>query len=250
MKISELKILTQRSDFIWSKEEQQLQENLIFTRQTYDYTKIAKDISEVLKNNKEAEKKTRKHEEAERKTKKYKTEKDQILDTLLKNSIACFYHFTAEENLEYIKKHGGLYSWYALETKSIQVPFIGGSGDDSPSHFLDKRHGLEDYVRLSFCDDHPMQFRWKNKGVRLVLLKIDVKVAVWKDSLFSDINATDNNHRIGSSLKDLQNVDFLAVKRNYVSRNDPDFKPHQAEVLVKTFIPIEYIMNINNPLYL
>ena len=56
------------------------------------------------------------------------------------------------------------------------------------------------------------------------------------------------SHHHGSKLKDLQMVDFRAVKRHYVSRGDDDFGPHQAEVLVKTHIPVKYIINLDNPI--
>lgn len=173
--------------------------------------------------------------------------KDEIKKVLNGNNIRCFYHFTSIDNLDSIKRNGGLYSWWSLEHKKINVPFIGG---DSFSHQLDTQYGLQDYVRLSFCDDHPMIYRHKKNGVQLVLLQIDIDVATQTDTLFSDINATDRNHHHGGELEDLRKVDFNAVKRNYVSREDEAFKPHQAEVMVKTFIPVKYIKNIDCPEYL
>lgn len=175
-----------------------------------------------------------------------KSDKSEIVKLLEKEKIDHFYHFTAFENIPLIKKYGGLYSWWSLKQKGIDVPFVGGSG--GPSQSLDLQYNLQDYVRLSFCNNHPMQYRHKCNGVRLVLLKIDKEVATWKDTLFSDINATDNNHHCGGSFDDLKKVNFSAVKRSYVSRDDADFKPHQAEILVRTFIPVKYIKNIDNPI--
>ena len=175
----------------------------------------------------------------------YKSDKETIINLLRNNGINCFYHFTARDNVALIKQHGGLYSWWSLKQKNIKVPFLGGEGFGQQ---LDVRHGLQDYVRLSFCDDHPMIFKHQQNGIDLVLLKIDIEVATWKDSLFSDINATDNNHHHGGNISDLRMVDFNAVKRNFVSRDDDDFKPHQAEVMVKTFIPAKYIINLDSPL--
>lgn len=177
-----------------------------------------------------------------------KSDKIEITRLLEKENIEYFYHFTAVENVPLIKKYGGLYSWWSLKQKGINVPFIGGSG--GPSQSLDVKYGLQDYVRLSFCNNHPMQYRHKQNGVQLVLFKVDKEVATWSDTLFSDINATDNNHHCGGSISDLRRVNFSAVKRTYVSREDSDFKPHQAEILVKSFIPIKYIKNIDNPIYL
>lgn len=92
-----------------------------------------------------------------------------------------------------------------------------------------------------------MAYRLKKEGKKLVLLKISIDVAEWEDTLFSDMNATDTEHSHGGSLAALRKVKFDAVKRNYVSRNNEDFKYHQAEILVKTTIPKEFIVNLNNP---
>lgn len=204
---------------------------------------------ERRKRQEEEARKRREQEEARRKAElaKYKSDRDAIVKVLQNNGIRYFYHFTARENLTSIKGFGGLYSWYSMQENKRSIPCSGG---DDWSHQLDMRHGLQDYVRLSFCDDHPMAFRLKQSGTPLVLLKIDIEVATWKDTLFSDINAADNNHRHGGSLADLNHVNFNAVKRNYVSREDADFKPHQAEVMVKTFIPAKYILNLESPISL
>ena len=74
-----------------------------------------------------------------------------------------------------------------------------------------------------------------------------VDVAFIDTTLFSDMNATDSNHHHGGSLADLKRVDISATRADYLSSSDPRFKPHQAEVLVKTFVPLKYIVNIDNP---
>ena len=171
-------------------------------------------------------------------------EASQILKLLKNTGIEYFYHFTSKRNLESIKKHGGLYSWKELEKRGINAPFIGGSGDNGLSHKLDLKTGLADYVRLSFCKDHPMSFRHKQSGEPIVLLAIDITVATLPNTKFSNINATDNMCTVAEGLKGLKLVDFNAVKRTHVSRDDSDFKPHQAEILVKNHIPIKYIKGI------
>jgi hypothetical protein len=109
---------------------------------------------------------------------------------------------------------------------------------------------LEDYVRLSFCEDHPMVYRLKSTGCDLVLLKIKVDASWSKDTLFSDMNAAASSHHHGPNYEDLLRVDMRAVKRKRIYRDDPDFSKHQAEVMVKTFVPIEYIVNIDSPITL
>ena len=137
----------------------------------YDREEMKELIDREKRKKAEAEERKRKEREEEEKRKaelaKYKTDKNDIVKLLNNNSISCFYHFTAAENLDSIRKYGGLYSWWSLQQKKIKVPFLGGEGFGQE---LDMRYGLQDYVRLSFCDDHPMQFKHKQKGVSLVLL--------------------------------------------------------------------------------
>lgn len=166
------------------------------------------------------------------------TDFKQVLEN---NGIKYLYHFTDRRNIPSIKRHGGLFSWHYCLKNNITIPCQGGDYD---SRELDKKYGLEDYVRLSFCDDHPMAYRLQQSGSDIITLKIKVDVALLKHTLFSDINAADKLHTHGGCLENLNRVNFNATKRHYISRNDEDFKPHQAEVMIKTFVPLKYIVNI------
>ncbi len=159
------------------------------------------------------------------------------------NGIQYLYHFTDRRNIPSIKLHGGLFSWHYCKKNNITIPCQGGDYD---SQELDKKYGLEDYVRLSFCNDHPMAYRLQQSGSDIVILKIEVDVALLKGTLFSDINAADKLHTHGGELDDLKRVNFNATKRNYVRKDDDDFKPHQAEVMVKTFVSKKHIVNLDN----
>lgn len=163
---------------------------------------------------------------------------------LEQNDVRFFFHFTDKRNLKSIKENGGLLSWKYCEEHNIQIENAGG---DETSRFLDTKHKLEDYVRLSFCTDHPMAWRLKQDGCTLVLLKIKVDVAWLQGTLFSDINAADNAHHHGPSLDDLKRVDINATRMRYLPNTSEFFKKHQAEVLVKTHVPLEYIVNIDDP---
>lgn len=176
-----------------------------------------------------------------------KEDAGKILQYLSLKFVTSFYHFTDERNLHLIRRLGGLYSWHYLKEHDLVIPNPGG---DSLSRRLDKEQGLEDYVRLSFCSDHPMAYsKSKNEGFQntYVLLRIKVDVAAFKDTLFSTANAAASAHYHGGSYEDLQQVNISATKQHYVSRSSSIFEAHQAECMVKTFIPIEYITNINNP---
>lgn len=169
---------------------------------------------------------------------------DNILQYLRDNAVYHFYHFTDSRNVEMIKKYGGLYSWDYSEKHNIPVKDYGG---DDQSRGLDARHGLQDYVRLSFCSDHPMAYRKYQEGHSLVLLKIKIDVAALKNTLFSNTNAAANDHYHGLGFSALKRVNIRATQQNYVGRDNPIFHEHQAECMVKTFISKEYIINIENP---
>lgn len=166
-----------------------------------------------------------------------------IRELLLRNGIKCFYHFTDRANIESIRRNGGLYSWHYLKSHGIQIPNQGGTPF---SEELDKHYGLQDYVRLSFCKSHPMAYRKMQEGANIVVLRISLDVATFRHTMFSDMNATDKLHSQGGDLAALQKIRFAATQREYVRRDDADFKYLQAEVMVKTFIPLQYIENINN----
>ena len=173
-----------------------------------------------------------------------KRDAEPIARKLSDNGIRYFYHFTDRRNLDSIKKHRGLYSWKYCDSHGITIPYPGGNSD---SRRNDMRHNLQDYVRLSFCEDHPMSWRLQQSGYDLVLLKIKSDVALAEDTLFSDINAASAAHHHGGGLADFNLVDLPATQARRVRGDSPIFHKHQAEVLVKTFLPIEYIVNIDNP---
>lgn len=206
-----------------------------------------REAREAEERRKREEARRREQEERDRiyrVTHNLKTNHIAIRNHLSANNIRCLYHFTDRRNLDSIRRNRGLYSWQYCDTHNIEIPYAGG---DSTSRSLDCRYDLEDYVRLSFCDDHPMTYRLSQNGYDLVLLKITVDVAELETTLFSDMNATDNNCHYGSTLADLQRVDLNATQQHYLRNTDPLFKKHQAEVLVKTFIPIDKIINIDFP---
>ena len=172
----------------------------------------------------------------------------QEFEELLKaNRITKLYHFTDFDNLESIIQNGGLYSWADCDEKGIKIA-KPGSSDSSRS--LDKRDRLEHYVRLSFAHDHPMKFVAMNEGriSNPVVLEIDLETALWADSLYADRNATKTGANVGGSLDDLKEVRFGLFNRmmRYFDMTEEAKTHYQAEVLVKNFIPLQYITNIAN----
>lgn len=166
----------------------------------------------------------------------------QILDN---NGIQYLYHFTDKRNIPSIKRHGGLFSWQYCDTHGIKIPSPGGIGF---GRNLDQRYGLEDYVRLSFCKEHPMKYIAMKDGriQNPVVLLIDVEVIYLNETLFSDMNATKTGHNTGGTIDDLNKVRFDIVKLpNHFNLEEPEKSFYQAEVMVKTFVPLKYIINLN-----
>ena len=94
---------------------------------------------------------------------------------LEQHHITTLYHFTDRDNLENIIKNGGLFSWKDCEERGITIPKPGGGGPGSTSWSLDKRDGLEHYVRASFTKQHPMMYVAMNEQriSNPVILEID-----------------------------------------------------------------------------
>lgn len=106
---------------------------------------------------------------------------------------------------------------------------------------------LEDYVRLSFIKDHPMKHVAMNEGriTKPYLLKVSIEVCYYENTKFSNMNAADRRHTNDDSIEFLQSLRFDLFQQNYFNLNPVEKKLHQAEVLVKTWIPLEHITNIN-----
>ncbi len=165
-----------------------------------------------------------------------------MIDVLEKKGIDRLYHFTDERNIASIEKCECLYSWARCISEGVDIPFPGGS---DYSRRLDCQYGLQDYVRLSFCNDHPMMWHLNNRGYKLVL--IEFKLDLFKETVFgfTDRNATAHDHKTGFGAASIDLVDLDATQRHYVShRREPEvFHLHQAEILIEGKLPLDFVIN-------
>jgi hypothetical protein len=179
-----------------------------------------------------------------KKVNEFKANKDDYINVLLDNNVLKLFHFTDRSNLAMIKKMGGLYSWDYLERNNISIPKAGGG---QLSRMLDARHNLQNFVRTSICQNHPMRHIAFNEG-RIndpILLEIDPLIVTLKDSIFSNMNATKNGHKRGAYLEDLKRIKFNLCKQpNYFNLEEHEKPYYQAEVMVREFIPAKYIINL------
>ena len=80
-----------------------------------------------------------------------------------------------------------------------------------------------------------------------VLLEISPEVIYWSETCYADRNATKNGAQVGSDITDFKQIHFDSVRApNHFNLPEEEHKFYQAEVLVKGFIPLEYILNIRN----
>jgi chemotaxis protein histidine kinase CheA len=209
---------------------------------------------EKIRRQQELEKIARKAKEEQRKKQqallnellKKKPNWEEFQKVLQDNGITTLYHFTDRANISSIKENGGLYSWSYCNGNGIDIPYPGG---DSLSRDLDTRYNLQDYVRASFTRNHPMMYVARNEGriQNSVILTISLEVAYLGQTRFANMNATRNGHKQGPIIDYLKAIHFETVKSpSHFDLEDSEKPYFQAEVLVKTWIPIEYITNIND----
>ena len=174
----------------------------------------------------------------------FKEQREEIRYYLQKNGIRYLYHFTEKSKIQSIIKYGGLLSYKRCFDEGIAMPV---REDMAKSRDIDAKLELEDYVRLSFCPQLPKIKERQAEGAELVMLKIDIEVALFEETLYTDIEATHPGMRKGDSFDDLKLVDLQATQKKDSSPSDSDYWQRQAEILVKGFVPLKYITNINNP---
>ena len=154
------------------------------------------------------------------------------IKVLQRNGIKKLYHFTDAANVESIRQHG-LLSASCLLSRSL--PTVMNS--DELSRGLDRAQGLDGYVRLSFNDKNPMQFKaMQEKRVsKLVMLKISLQVVSRPNVMFSDCNAT-RTDAVKSLKPDIVRFDVVRAKDQFSVM--PSLRQYyQAEVLVPSPIP-------------
>jgi hypothetical protein len=186
----------------------------------------------------------RKYKEQKKRSENYKPDWEKYKIVLTANSIHTLYHFTDRANLKSIKKQGALYSWHYSISNNIDIPVPGGN---QLSRDLDKRKGLQDFVRVSFTRSHPMMFVQPIRNRNNVILEIDTEVIYWQGSHYANKNATRNDVNVGSTLHDFNQLRFKLFKLpNHFGLSENDKPYFQGEILVPIKIPAKFIRNLND----
>ncbi|MCC7454968.1 MAG: DUF4433 domain-containing protein [Crocinitomix sp.] len=167
------------------------------------------------------------------------------VNVILDNGIEYLYHFTDITNIDSIKQAQGLYSWAFSDLHKIAILRPGG---DELSRNLDKRKGVENYVRLSFCKNHPMEYVAKKEGriKNSVKLLCDTELIYHVGTKYCNMNATKNEAIISDNIEYFQNINFGVCKRNYLDLTPIEKSQYQSEVLAYEHVPMKYIHNLND----
>lgn len=151
--------------------------------------------------------------------------------------IEKLYHVTSVRNVQSIIDNGGIYSWDLATKNNIQIKDHFHQKPISP---LKKK-----FVHLSFCENHPIlsKYNWHNTAA--IIIEIAPEIAILEGTLFTNLDVDEPDCLIGNSFETLSKIDFDSVSLDYIEPGDSHYKPHLAEVLVPDFIPIRYILNMD-----
>jgi hypothetical protein len=76
-----------------------------------------------------------------------------------------------------------------------------------------------------------------------IVLKISPEIIFWKETMFSDRNATANKSLHGKELNDFKRIKFdVVTEQSQFDISEIDKPYYQAEVMVREFIPICFIL--------
>lgn len=163
---------------------------------------------------------------------------------IITHDIKELYHFTDSKNLKSIIENGGLYSWKYAEQNGIKINNPGGN---DLSRRLDSIKGCENYVRLSFCKNHPMMYIAKNeKRIEVpYILRVKPEVIYHIDTKYCSMNANRNDAIISGDFTYFEKIDFSIFSKDYTSL-EKTLKPYyQAEILIYEHLPLAFITNLS-----
>ena len=163
-----------------------------------------------------------------------------------KYGISQIWHFTDRSNLDSIRKHG-LLSFAEAKRRGIEIPCPGGN---DWSRDLDKRKGLDEYVNLSFVDDHPMLYWAHQKEKRIldpVWIGIDPSIMLGGDVQFcvGIANKTDMPRLDASEAKTKIDFEVLFPRPGQKLPFEKELREiKKAQILVPHSIPVEKMLEV------
>ncbi|MEA9904823.1 DarT ssDNA thymidine ADP-ribosyltransferase family protein [Xanthomonas campestris pv. raphani] len=158
--------------------------------------------------------------------------------------VRCFFHFTDTRNLLSIRSKGGLLPWAQIK-EEVRAP-----GGNKWSHDADAIRGLDQYVHLALLDEHPMEYRAKERGdiVESRFLSIDPSILHREGVLFCPDVSNKSGTTPLSLAKAIDVMDFEVIY-DRTDWRDPEIKRRRTqakkyELLVPGHIPLNLIYGI------
>lgn len=172
-----------------------------------------------------------------------RTDIAKYFDLLRQNGIDRLYHITSRDNWTSIRKHG-LYSVNLLKQRGIEGY---RSYADKVTRKSDEAIGADAFVHLSFSP-YPIFLEAGIKAGQIdseyIVLEISLDVIKEADTEFANMSLHHNDVIKGSSYESLEAIHFACAKStDRLGLNLKRRKYCQAEVLVKSNIPADLILN-------
>lgn len=168
---------------------------------------------------------------------------------LQRHPVKCFYHFTDVRNLPLIRSAGGLWCMAEMRRQGISPPAAGG---DAASQLSDSQKGMDQYVHLCFCDQHPMEYRARQDGRigESVFLHVDVSVLDIPGIQFTS-GMANGSAVLPVGLTEAAAFPDLPAVYTRLDWKNPDelekvLRARKYELLVPRFLPIQYLKNFPN----
>ena len=157
----------------------------------------------------------------------------------------CFlYHLTHVDNMPSILKHGLLSHNNAhargLVTEDLSDPDVQ---DRRADRRLDDRP-LHDYVCLYFNPKNPMLFKRRDHQDDIVILCLDRRLLAQSGTFFTDGNAAGDATNFFNDPRDLDELDWDCIRRDYWSESDDGRRKRCAEILVPDAIPFDEVRRV------
>lgn len=161
----------------------------------------------------------------------------------------CVYHFTDSRNISLIKKAGGLCSLRKLTEQNPEGIFFGGN---QWSHEADECKGVDEFIHLAFANDHPMAYRAQQEGRIENICWLTISLNILTEAVVVFTNDVSNKSGVPLLSNDeareaidleglFDHLDFT-IEKNKIRKNNA----RKSEILVKDFIPLSYILNIDS----
>ncbi|WP_424947943.1 DarT ssDNA thymidine ADP-ribosyltransferase family protein [Candidatus Spongiihabitans sp.] len=164
-----------------------------------------------------------------------------------KYNITNIWHFTDGANLDSIQEHG-LLAFAEAQRRGIEIPAPGGN---ELSHGLDKIKELDEYVHLTFVDNHPMLFLAKKERIPdPVWIEIDSSIMLDEGVRFSSDVANKTEVAILNAEEAKKQIDFevLFTRTDWKNPNIQARlkKARKSEILIPRRVSVEKILSWKN----